>query len=165
MEEDPDYANWIKANSTLATHYRIDSAAAQTLHFVRATRLKMVRGFYEKTIFKYKDIGCGICRGYQEKSNIHQHMFNQCPVVKDICDAIGVPLPARMADWILIEAEHGVQHHIRDLAHAIWKFERKLRLTGQNGNHPDVQHEHLHLFDRAISGYALDMAKRNRTEV
>ncbi|KAE8170705.1 hypothetical protein BKA90DRAFT_66278, partial [Yarrowia lipolytica] len=56
-----------------------------------------------------------------------------------------VPLPSKMADWILLEAKDGPLNYIRELAHALWQFERAMRKTGLVGTDSVVQRDFAHL--------------------
>ncbi|KAG5372440.1 hypothetical protein CJU90_0080 [Yarrowia sp. C11] len=156
-EIDPDDKKWLKANDFLGKHYRRDAKSADTLHMLRLSRLPFTRWYPKTDHYAYKDIGCSSCRLYKEKSYLHEHLFVNCPVSHAICSMIEVPLPARMADWILLEDKEGPLNYIRELAHALWQFERTMRRTGLVGTDPEVQRNHAHLFTRVTSAYRYDL--------
>ncbi|KAG5370847.1 hypothetical protein CKK34_0979 [Yarrowia sp. E02] len=156
-EIDPDDKKWLKANDFLGKHYRRDAKSADTLHMLRLSRLPFTRWYPKTDHYAYKDIGCSSCRLYKEKSYLHEHLFVNCPVSHAICNMIEVPLPARMADWILLEDKEGPLNYIRELAHALWQFERTMRRTGLVGTDPEVQRNHAHLFTRVTSAYRYDL--------
>lgn len=153
---DPDHCNWLAANDKLGKHYRAECRSAATLHMLRLSRLPFQRWHSTSDFFAYRDIGCGACRLYKEKDHLHNHLFVECPVVKAFCNKAHVPLPTRMADWVLLEKD-GHLHYIRELAHAIWKLERSLRKSGRDGSDPTVQRDLSHLFKRARTAYQNDL--------
>ncbi|KAG5368950.1 LINE-1 retrotransposable element ORF2 protein [Yarrowia sp. E02] len=156
-EIDKNDKKWLKANDFLGKHYRRDAKSAATLHMLRLSRLPFTRWYPKTDHYAYKDIGCSSCRLYKEKSYLHEHLFVNCPVSHAICSMIEVPLPARMADWILLEDKEGPLNYIRELAHALWQFERTMRRTGLVGTDPEVQRDHAHLFTRVTSAYRYDL--------
>ena len=153
---DPDHMHWLKANKYLSKHYRRDARSAATLHMLRLSRLPFTRWYPKSEFVGYKDIGCSSCQLFKEKDYLHEHLFVNCPASKALCQKIGVPLPTKMADWILREAEDGPLNHIRELAHALWQFERAMRRTGLLGTDPEVQRDYAHLFTRASAAYRQD---------
>lgn len=156
LEKDPGHAQWLKANKLLSKHYRIDARSAETLHMLRLCRLPVVRHPAQATVFKYQGPGCGLCRDYPHKDFLHRHIFVDCPAVDSMCRLVDVPRPGKMEDWVLTEAQYGFMHSIRDLAHAIWRFERTMRAKGLVGTDPEVQHDHRYLFQRVVFAYQSD---------
>ena len=156
-ELDPNHLHWLKTNQFLSKHYRRDDKSAATLHMLRLSRLPFTRWYPKSRSVQYRDIGCSSCQLFKQKNYLHEYLFVNCPASKAICQKIGVPLPSKMADWILLEAKDGPLNYIRELAHALWQFERAMRKTGLVGTDPVVQRDFAHLFTRASAAYRRDM--------
>lgn len=153
---DPQHQHWLAANQSLGKHYRKECNGAATLHMLRLSRLKFIRWHFKSDYFAYRDIGCGACQRYKEPNHLHEHLFVQCPAIKAFCAEIKVPLPERLADWVLVEKD-GHLHYVRELAHAIWQLERALRKSGRDGLNPMVRRDYAHLFNRVGPAYLRDL--------
>lgn len=158
-EIDPEHEHWLKANDFLGKHYRANAWAAETLHMLRLCRLPVVRHANQARSFVFRGPGCGICRNYTEKAFLHRHIFVECPAVQAMCATLELPMPAHMRDWVLVEAQCGIMHSIRELARAIWRFERTMRTKGLVGADPQVRRDHEYLFERAVSAYESDIQR------
>ncbi|KAG5357098.1 LINE-1 reverse transcriptase-like protein [Yarrowia sp. C11] len=165
---DPNNEKWIEANTYLGKHYRRHTPSAQTLHMLRLCRLSVVRHPKQAKSFAYRAPGCGMCREYTAKDNLHKHIFVDCPAMKAMCEMAGSPRVNAMADWVLAEAQSGYQNAVREAAHAIWQFERTMRKKGLDGRCPNVQRNHTYLFARVHEAIEEDMklatARRKRAE-
>ncbi|KAG5371055.1 hypothetical protein CKK34_1194 [Yarrowia sp. E02] len=165
---DPNNEKWIEANTYLGKHYRRHTPSAQTLHMLRLCRLSVVRHPKQAKPFAYRAPGCGMCREYTAKDNLHKHIFVDCPAMKAMCEMAGSPRVNAMADWVLAEAQSGYQNAVREAAHAIWQFERTMRKKGLDGRCPNVQRNHTYLFARVHEAIEEDMrlstARRKRAE-
>ncbi|KAG5373143.1 hypothetical protein CJU90_0817 [Yarrowia sp. C11] len=164
----PNNEKWIEANTYLGKHYRRHTPSAQTLHMLRLCRLSVVRHPKQAKSFAYRAPGCGMCREYTAKDNLHKHIFVDCPAMKAMCEMAGSPRVNAMADWVLAEAQSGYQNAVREAAHAIWQFERTMRKKGLDGRCPNVQRNHTYLFARVHEAIEEDMrlstARRKRAE-
>lgn len=151
---------WRQIMGRMKHHYHANSRKAQILHFVRISRLGVLRrDFPEATGFKYKQGGCGICRA-KLSDGLHEHIFVSCPVVRKMKDQAELPAMEEMKDWIMTELhDKRMGHYLRELAAGIWNIERYLRRVDKDGKEEAVQEECQPLLDKARDAYTAALAK------